>query len=220
MTNEISRAIHKVNYNFIAKNYTNPAMWQRKWTIYNYDGIKVDLVLSMIFTQDRTIWMRCEGRTNGRGEDQGFYITKVEHPERTQEQLEASLYSTIKKILTKFEEREIKEMAIYQEAVKKDEEEKELVKKKAIAYLDENGVTDTKIREPYIERQILEADEGKHEADLLDKLKERIRPEWFAMLALQFQKEKEYAKTQKVSRALIRQLREEMSLVDFLEMTE
>ena len=220
MTNEISRAIHKVNYNFIAKNYTNPAMWQRKWTVYNYDGIQVNMLLSMIFTQERTIWMRCEGRKDGKGDDQGFYISKVEHPERTQEQLEASLYSTIKKILTKFEEREIKDMAIYQEAVKKDEEEKELAKERAIAHLDKNEVNDTKIREAYIAREILEAEEGKHEADLLYKLKEQIRPEWFAMLALQFQKEKEYAKTQKVSRSLIRQLREEMSLVDFLEMAE
>lgn len=49
----------KMDYSFIIKNYLNPALWQKTWTLFEYKDFTVTIKLTRIETKDMRIifWM-------------------------------------------------------------------------------------------------------------------------------------------------------------------
>ena len=48
MKNELSTKLYKLDFKELVNNATNKAYWNKKWEIFNYDGMSVEFFLESI----------------------------------------------------------------------------------------------------------------------------------------------------------------------------
>ena len=160
----------KMDYSFIIKNYLNPALWQKTWTLFEYKDFVVTIKLAKIETEDMRIVFRLNLRDNGRPNTWG-----------DQEDVSYSLKSSSIKFLIKsingaifrmisYHERNhvLEDLPVYIDAKQQGDIEIEKLTALASEFLDDEGVTNEEIREAYIDKYV---DDNKQNNEYIQRLR-------------------------------------------------
>ena len=157
--------VYDIDYSFIIKNYLNPEMWQKTWTLFQYKTFVVTLQLTYINCQDEKITLRIKIKDNsseqkyayawGRNPDKDaiddvYYSLKINNLNFLKNSVENSVFNAIESlekynILASKDYLDLKEMY---------SNEKDSLKKIAEDFLDANNVSNEDIREAYIDTYV------------------------------------------------------------------
>lgn len=162
--------VWKMDYSFIIKNYLNPALWQKTWTLFEYKDFVITIKLTKIETENMRIVFRLNLRDNSRPNTWG-----------DQEDVSYSLKGSSIKFLIKningaifrmisYHERNhvLEDLPVYIDAKQQGDIEIEKLTVLASEFLDDEGVTNEEIRETYIDKYV---DDNKQN----DKYIQRLR---------------------------------------------
>ena len=154
--NELSTKVTKLDLNFISDNCFKPALWDKTWTIFAYDGWKITFELQSINTKSKQVGYVLKlykpNRTYNCQSGTGEINFQKEH--RNLEVIQKGLDGKILRWLIEWEERNmIRETTAYIEADDYEQELLKTVKQKAEDLLDELGITNEEIRDAYIDSQ-------------------------------------------------------------------
>lgn len=148
--------VWKMDYSFIIKNYLNPALWQKTWTLFEYKDFVVTIRLLSIETKDMKIVFQLDLRDNGRlntradREEVSYYLKNS-----SIEFLIKNINGTIFRMISFHERYHVfEDLPVYGEAKQQGEIEIEKLTALASEFLDEEGVTNEDIREVYINKYI------------------------------------------------------------------
>lgn len=149
-----------IDYSFILKNYLNPEMWQKNWTLFVYKGFSFKLNISSIDTENEKIWFKIT--LNDSSEDRRYYNSwgnNGEDKKTFDYSLKINDISFLKrKIKSKMldciydlEIQAIVATADYLELKDSRYEEERKLREIAEEFLDKNNVTNEDIRDAYID---------------------------------------------------------------------
>ena len=162
--------VWKMDYSFIIKNYLNPALWQKTWTLFEYKDFVITIKLTKIETENMRIVFRLNLRDNSRPNTWG-----------DQEDVSYSLKGSSIKFLIKningaifrmisYHERNhvLEDLPVYIDAKQQGDIEIEKLTVLASEFLDDEGVTNEEIREAYIDKYV---DDNKQNDKYLQRLR-------------------------------------------------
>lgn len=151
MKHEIALKVYEVDYSFIIKNYLDPQLWQKEWTLFIYKDMVFSIRLSSIYTQSRTLYFNVIGKYNDEN--------SVERVERCISHnlgnsninvLKRQIKGAIESLISMIEERFTRKTKEYKLARDLETEHKENLEQKASDFLDENGIYIDDVRDAYI----------------------------------------------------------------------
>lgn len=105
--------VYDIDYSFIIKNYLNPEMWQKTWTLFQYKTFVVTLQLVSINCQDEKISFEIKIKDNseknkysyewGRNSDKSandyaYYSLKINDLKFLKTLIESSVFDAISKL--------------------------------------------------------------------------------------------------------------------------
>lgn len=159
MENGLVLKIWKMDYSFLIKNYLNPEMWQKEWTLFEYKNFKVTMHiwsiqtrLEQILLDVRVHYVDENGYSDYKERTISFSL-KIEDVTFLKRQINSAIFELMVNI-----ERElfvIKTDDYYRLLDMKREEEYKLTEI-AEKFLDESGVNNDNLREAYIDAYISE----------------------------------------------------------------
>ena len=162
--------VWKMDYSFIIKNYLNPALWQKTWTLFEYKDFVITIKLTKIETENMRIVFRLNLRDNSRPNTWG-----------DQEDVSYSLKGSSIKFLIKningaifrmisYHERNhvLEDLPVYIDAKQQGDIEIEKLTALASEFLDDEGVTNEEIREAYIDKYV---DDNKQNNEYIQRLR-------------------------------------------------
>lgn len=157
--------VYDIDYSFIIKNYLNPEMWQKTWTLFQYKTFVVTLQLTYINCQDEKITLRVTIKDNsseheyaydwGRNLDKDasddvYYSLKINDLKFLKNLVENSVFDAIKRL----ERYNIVASEDYQNLKEMYSNEQDSLRKIAEDFLDANDVSNEDIRETYIDAYV------------------------------------------------------------------
>lgn len=157
MSNQLSIKVWKMDYSFLIKNYLNPEMWEKEWTLFEYKNFKVTMNIWSIQTRMHQIMLDIklhyideDGRWDYKEKTISFSM-KIEDITFLKRQINSAIFDamvTMEKdcIITKTKE--------YKNLMSMKYEEERKLKKIAIEFLEENGVTNENLIEAYTEAYV------------------------------------------------------------------
>lgn len=162
--------VWKMDYSFIIKNYLNPALWQKTWTLFEYKDFVITIKLTKIETENMRIVFRLNLRDNSRPNTWG-----------DQEDVSYSLKGSSIKFLIKningaifrmisYHEGNhvLEDLPVYIDAKQQGDIEIEKLTVLASEFLDDEGVTNEEIREAYIDKYV---DDNKQNDEYIQRLR-------------------------------------------------
>ena len=187
--------IYDIDYSFIIKNYLNPEMWKKTWTLFQYKTFTVTMVLSSIDCRDEKISFEVKVKDSNESRKYNYdymenfdkdsynyanYSLKVNNIKLLKKEINNKILSAIENLETQAIKGEDKYINLkYSYA-----DEKDILRKIAEDFLDDNNVTNEDIREVYIDAYI--DNNTKLEGyldDLRDELKYTILPDLYLVFA-------------------------------------
>ena len=144
--------IFKVDYSFLIKNYLNPELWKKEWTLFAYKNIECTLQIYSIQTIDEKIrfQIRCYSH-NLESNDLNNYCTnyidcslKVEDITFLKRQINSCIFNTMVSLERVYYIRKTEE---YEDMEERRCEERYRLKQYANEFLNECGVTSDACRE-------------------------------------------------------------------------
>lgn len=160
----------KMDYSFIIKNYLNPALWQKTWTLFEYKDFTVTIKLTRIETKDMRIIFRMNLLDHSRSfvwgdqEDVGYSLKNSSIAF-----LIKSINGTIFRMISYHEKHHtLEDLPVYKEAERQGEREIEKLTALASEFLDDEGVTNEEIREAYIDKYV---DDNKQNNEYIQRLR-------------------------------------------------
>lgn len=157
--------VYDIDYDFIIKNYLDPTMWQKIWTLFAYKTFVVTLKIDTISCQNEKISFRIEVKDNsdrdygyewgGRctdkcSSDTVYYSLKIDDISF----LKAAINSEIIKIIEELESYAIIALDGYNDIKSLYEDEERLLTQIANDFLDDEGVMNDDIRDAYIDTYV------------------------------------------------------------------
>lgn len=159
MSNELAIKVFKMDYDFLLKNYLNPEMWQKVWTLFEYKTFKVTLNIYSIRTKEEKIMF--DVRVYHRDLDNptgDSYIEKcplcslkIEDISFLKRQINTSIFEAMEVLERAYF---IRTTDKYHELERACQEEKLKLRKYASEFLTEAGVTNEHLRDAYIDAYI------------------------------------------------------------------
>ncbi|MBP3707497.1 MAG: hypothetical protein J6J36_02665 [Clostridia bacterium] len=153
--------VFDIDYSFIIKNYLDPKMWQKEWTLFEYKNFKISISLMYIFCGDEKISFKVkvvDGLNEEKYEKSGLFYANSDYTTVTYslkvdniETLKKSINSGAEYVMKSLEKRILRNTDEYQEILRVKEEEKEKLTQLAEDFLDSENVTNGDIREAYID---------------------------------------------------------------------
>ena len=157
--------VYDIDYSFIIKNYLNPEMWQKTWTLFQYKTFVVTLQLTYINCQDEKITLRVKIKDNsseheyaydwGKNSDKDasddvYYSLKVNDLKFLKNSVENSVFNAIERL----EKYNIIASDDYQNLKEMYSNEQDSLRKIAEDFLDANDVSNEDIRKAYIDTYV------------------------------------------------------------------
>ena len=157
--------VYDIDYSFIIKNYLNPEMWQKTWTLFQYKTFVVTLQLTHINCQDEKIILRVKIKDNSSeheyaydwgknldkdASDDVYYSLKINDLKFLKNSVENSVFDAIEKL----ERYNIIASEDYQNLKEMYSNEQDSLRKIAEDFLDANDVSNEDIREAYIDNYV------------------------------------------------------------------
>lgn len=162
--------VWKMDYSFIIKNYLNPALWQKTWTLFEYKDFVITIKLTKIETENMRIVFRLNLRDNSRPNTWGdqedvSYSLKCSSIKFLIKSINGAIFRMIS-----YHERNhvLEDLPVYIDAKQQGDIEIEKLTVLASEFLDDEGVTNEEIREAYIDKYV---DDNKQN----DKYIQRLR---------------------------------------------
>lgn len=192
MENKLVIKEYKIDYSFIIKNYLNPEMWEKTWTLFIYKNFVFTLKIDRIRCQDQEIIfeIKLEDVVNSKGyatdwceyncnyiKQEVCYNLKINDIKFLKNKINTAMKNATKYL----EERKIKGTEEYKAIKRSEDREKETLREIAEAFLDDEGVRNDDIREAYIDCYI---ENNRTIQDRLDEVLESGQYRIFADLYL------------------------------------
>lgn len=153
--------VFDIDYSFIIKNYLDPKMWQKEWTLFEYKNFKISISLMYILCGDEKISFKVkvvDGLNEEKYEKSGLFYANSDYTTVTYslkvdniETLKKSINSGAEYVMKNLEKRILRNTDEYQEILRVKEEEREKLTQLAEDFLDSENVTNGDIREAYID---------------------------------------------------------------------
>lgn len=168
--------VYDIDYSFIIKNYLNPEMWQKEWTLFVYKNFIVTLRISSIDCCSNKISFKIFASDKDNEERYG-YFNGIFHSNTTYNYLyyplnindinvlKKEIEKTIKRCIEELEDKLIKSSSGYSEIIETKKEEKKRLRNIAENFLDNEHVTNDDIREAYIDWYIDKMESDNNSAD-------------------------------------------------------
>lgn len=141
--------VYEIDYDFIIKNYLDPKLWNKSWTVFKYRDFVFTLRMTKIAVISNTITF--EVKLNKYWDSRHFEYN-VENSNISF--LKKSLMGTIRRLIGDYERSEIKDTEGYSALKQNLLEAEDKLKKIAKEFLDDEGVSNKEIREVYIENYV------------------------------------------------------------------
>lgn len=233
MKNELSTKIEKLDLEFILNNFLNPKLWRKRWQIFAWDGVVVNLTINSIDVEYQKVNLRINVDLGKNLRERKIYIFssvdstivsipyKKEH--RNIELFEDQIFKSMIRGFGYVEDRIIRSLDDYTKAKESQREFVRSLEKIAEEFLDEQNVTHKAIREAYIDQYIEESNIPDFEAEVMNIYRETFVGKILVMSSLFFDNKKgkeKYSRYIKQNNLKLGALRKEIKQLKELIITE
>lgn len=175
--------VYDIDYSFIIKNYLNPEMWQKTWTLFQYKTWVITFRIDYIECRSEKIHFLIKIKDNSPENEYSLgscyntdkdYNTSVIYSLKIDniQFLKREIISKSFYIMEKLEEEAIMATGEYSSLTESYADEKDRLRRIAEDFLDDNGVNNEDIRSAYIDVYV----NNNTQLDLMqDKLKENMK---------------------------------------------
>lgn len=157
MNNDIALKVWRIDYDFLIKNYLDRSLWNKVWNLFTYKNFNFTLSLRCIHTKAGYIAFEIAST----GTTMWTHTKSVEYyfnnPEYTIAVLKKQINGAIFNLMIELEEDEIESSLEYFELLATKEQEENTLIDIANSFLNENGVTNSDIRDAYIDAFVSKA---------------------------------------------------------------
>lgn len=157
MENKMILKVFDVDYSFIIKNYLNPELWEKEWTLFVYKKFVVTLKLKYIYVYCNKIEFEIKVTDNSSTSWNRSQTRDVTYSLKTNNItiLKKAINSAIIKAFKDIEDNlYIEKTDEYYKLLDMKHKERVKLKKIAKEFLDENNITNENIRDSYIEAYV------------------------------------------------------------------
>lgn len=152
MKNELALKVYDVDYSFIIKNYLQPDLWDKTWTLFVYKNVRVTLELYQIDVR-KPIKIVFKMRIQDENwNDYNFVTHDTENSNINV--LKRQINGEIRDLINAMERFYISKEDGYKEIENLIYNEREQLEDIAKEYLDENNITLDDVRDAYIDRYV------------------------------------------------------------------
>ena len=157
MENQMILKVYDIDYSFIIKNYLDPKLWEKEWTLFIYKKFIITLRLKYIYVYNKKITFEIKVTDNNSKSWNRSVTREIDYS------LNVDNINILKKAINKLILNAIREIENKLYITKTDEydkllelQEQERYRLTDIAndFLDENDITNENIREAYIEAYV------------------------------------------------------------------
>ena len=149
--------IYRMDYSFLIKNYLNPEMWQKEWTLFEYKNFKVTMHIWSIQTRTEQILLDVRVHYVDKNGYSDYKERTINFSLKIEDVtfLKRQINSTIFNIMVDIEQQAyIMETDYYYELKRMKREEEYKLTEIAEKFLDESGVTNDNLRDAYTEAYV------------------------------------------------------------------
>ena len=140
--------VWKIDWEFIISNYLDKSLWNKKWHLFQYKDIIIDIWLYKIDCENDTVWFKINmNKTSYWVYETVEYNIKNTSIKILQQQINGAMWRLIKS----YEDDLIKDTDGYKQITSYRSEEEDRLREIANKFLDDNGVTNSDIRDVYID---------------------------------------------------------------------
>jgi len=161
----------EIDFDYIVENFLEKELWEKTWRIFNYDNTLVIMNLEQIDVKRKKIIFKLRVDDF---EDEDYEITTFSVPYQKEHRnvtvFKKDLDYSIRLIYDMLDDNYIRKTKEYKDAIKREDEYKEKLKKRANNILDEDDVTNEEIRRIFVEEYAYENSEN-FTRDVENKLK-------------------------------------------------
>ena len=157
MENKMILKVFDVDYSFIIKNYLNPELWEKEWTLFVYKKFVVTLKLIYIYVYCNKIEFEIKVTDNNSTSWNRSQTRSVSYSLKTNNItiLKKAINSAIIKAFKDIEDNlYIAKTDEYYKLQNMKDKERVKLEKNAKEFLDENNITNENIRDSYIEAYV------------------------------------------------------------------
>lgn len=158
MSNELSTKVYKLDFKELIDNATNKVYWAKKWTLFEYNGLRIEFTLHSIEIADNKLLGRLElsGKEyKGYWRNPAFLMTiPLEEANFNEIALNKQLVGTVCSLYTELGERDLKISDEYYNLKEVEDDFNGKLEEIAEDFLDFHGIDNRSIREAYIDKYI------------------------------------------------------------------
>lgn len=193
---EVSTKIFKFDIDFILKNYLDQRLWNKTWTIFEYDGLKLSMRLTKIDLQDRNIYYEIVGTNDKYNTRMFLWYSKIpiDLQEENKQQYIKSFHRTCFEAISSLEWYAIFFSDAYIMALKNEDEYNDTLKDIANEFLDKNDVTNKAIRDAYIDAYVSDNSIKSYTSAVAESQRDFRYSRYFLTLSLYFGRDDLYEK--------------------------
>lgn len=172
MENQLAIKVFKMNYDFLVKNYLNPELWQKEWTLFEFKFYKITMNIYSINTKNEKILLELHIQYKDPDAWCGYstekivdYSLKINDIEFLKRKINTAIWEGIQNLELSYL---IEAEDEYQNLVYLRQSERERLSEIARDFLEENGIENENIIEAYTEAYV---DEYEKTWDLMQDYK-------------------------------------------------
>ena len=181
--NELSTKLYKINFQYIIDNCLDRKLWGKSWLVYDYDNCKINVRLNTIEVERNEIMLRISGQSLW---DYTYITLPLSKDHFNEKVFYQKVFSAIEYVLQEEERNAIRKMDIYKQAKDLDNDTNIQNEEYAHRYLDTLGVEDNDVRNAFVDAYVRDH-ESTYGNDVLYRLRYKIQPQRYLMLAHQFE---------------------------------
>lgn len=152
MGNELAIKVYDVDYSFIIKNYLDPQLWEKEWTLFVYRDITFVIYLSSINTRDSSITfgVRSTHTINGQlDHDSTSFSYNIKNSNLNS--LKRQIKGAMESLIETMERYSIRGTEEYKKAEEMQRQHRINTEERAENFLDQNGIYLSDVRQAYID---------------------------------------------------------------------
>lgn len=151
MKNELAIKVYEVDYSFIVKNYLDPQLWTKEWTLFVYKDMIFSIRLYSIQTQSKQlafdIILKYSDKDSVERKEETIWYNLGNG---TISVLKRQIIGAMKRLIRRVEEEFTRETEDYRKARELEIEHNNNLEEKANDYLDNNGIYLDEVRDAYV----------------------------------------------------------------------
>ena len=201
--NELSTKITRLDLDFILDNCFKPSLWDKVWTIFAYDGWKITFQLASIDVKTKKVSYRLESyKPNKEYTTQMTYDSiNFQKEHRNLDVIQKGINGKILRWIIELEERTlIKETNAYKEALNYENDYDTMIEDKAKELLNDLGITNSDIRDAYIDSQVNKYSTSQYTDSVLELYKGTKLTKLYMAYALFSNDKENYEKYKKIAK--------------------